>query len=102
MIARKISTAAILIAAAASAGAAQARTVSIAYHPYELSSPAGQDAVLARIERAAARACAIGSTLAEYAARRSCRDELVGQMVARSGSVTLAALRAGEVRIASR
>lgn len=102
MFVRKISIAAFLIASAVSAGSAQARTVSIFYHSFELSSPAGQDAVLARIERAATRACAIGSTLAEYAGRKSCRDALVSQMVTRSGSTALAALRAGEVRIASR
>jgi len=101
MIARKIFTAAILIASAVTAGAAQARTVSITYRPYELSSPAGQNAVLDRIERSAARACAVGSTLAEYAARYRCRDDLVGQMATRTG-LTPAPLRVGEVWIASR
>lgn len=71
--------------------AVEAQEARIVYHGNELTTDAGHQAVVTRIERAAQRACGYGTSLSEIAANRKCARMLSSQMVAQLGSPVLAA-----------
>lgn len=89
---------------AAQAGPAQAQDASIRYRGFELQTQDGTQAVLARIEAAAKRACGRGPTLAEIKERKPCIADLTGQMVGRADNRMLTALWSGrsDIQLASR
>lgn len=89
---------------AAQAGPAQAQSASIRYRGYELQTQSGSEAVLARIQAAAKRACMRGPTLAEIKDRKLCAADLSQQLVDGIDNRVLTALWSGrsDVRVASR
>jgi len=86
-----ITAAAILASTVTISTVANAEDARVHYHPSELSSGAGRQAVVGRIERAAKLACGFGNTLSEINANRKCAKELSSQMIAKLGAPELAA-----------
>lgn len=89
------------VALAAACGAAEARDMRFAYASWELETAGGRDAVMDRIEFAAARACANGSRAGLYQIRaaRACTDSVASDLIEKIGDSRLAS--AGAARFAS-
>ena len=86
-----IAAAAILASTVAVSTVANAEDAHVAYKPSELTTDAGRQAVVNRIDRAAKLACGYGRTLTEINSNRKCTKELSSQMVAKLSTPQLAA-----------
>jgi UrcA family protein len=92
------------VAAAVPAEARQAPAVEpaavqyrISYHPYELATRAGAEALYRRIGRAARDACRLDgiAAIVARAGADQCRAEIIDRAVAQVGSAALAAIHDG-------
>jgi UrcA family protein len=100
-----ITAAAILATTVAVSSAVHAEgpvDVRVTYNPAELSTPAGRQTVIKRIQGAAYRACDDGGTSADPVAHSRCARELSSQMVAKLPSAELASRGLDGRKIASR
>lgn len=73
---------------------ASAPAVTVAYHDLNLATDAGNTALYARLEKAAAKVCVVADVrdLAALAARASCEQQALERAVRAVGSPRLAAL----------
>lgn len=84
----------VAVALAAACGAAEARDARFSYSAWELETDGGRQAVMDRIEDAAARSCANGARagLWEIRASRSCTDSMTADLVEKVGDTRLAGM----------
>lgn len=89
------SAAAVIIAAAQPAGAEEP---AFAYRAYELQSPAGVEAVYARLTRLSKRACSQTGRRGLWEARieEACAERLASDLVAKIGDAALSARHASD------
>lgn len=87
---------------AAIPGAAQAVEVRVHYYPYEMETPDGVGAVLARVERTVRRACVDDGTIGGRREAIACTNELTKQIVGKIDRAPLTALfvRRGATQVA--
>jgi UrcA family protein len=88
----------------AQAGRAESITARVAYRTGEVQTQRGAEAVLARIEAAAQRACPRGLSIQDFRENKACRTDLTRQMVAKVDNRLVTALWSGrrDVQLAGR
>lgn len=101
---KTLATFALAATALASAVPAAADTIAVRVYPHELTSDAGRQAVVARIERSAHALCMGERTLADRLGAPACTRKLGSEMVAQIDSPQLIALWNGgkSTRVAAR